>query len=249
MPFTVAHPAIVLPLVFLPRKWISMTALIFGSLMPDAESYLRMYSEKELTHSWRGFFLFGFPFGLILTFVFHNIIRNPLIDNLPLFLQQRFSRFREFNWNKRFNNKWHIIIISMIVGGISHFFWDGFSHFDSLLLTTYPRLRGHINLFNTELEIPYLVQYISTFLGILLILVFVARMPRVKRPTVQPISLKFWIYVLLIATLILIPRRIRLPVNTLDDVLVALLSALCFGVLLASLLFTSTHRKPGIENN
>src|SRR5688572_20309079 len=145
MPFTVAHPAIVLPLVFLPRKWISMTGLIFGSLMPDAESYLRMYTEKEITHSWLGFFLFGLPLGLILTFVFHNVIRNPLINSLPLFLQQRFSRFREFNWNKRFKNKAIVIIISMIVGGISHFFWDGFSHFDSVLLTSYPRLRGHIN--------------------------------------------------------------------------------------------------------
>lgn len=247
MPFTLAHPAIVLPLVFLPRKYISMTALIFGSLTPDAESYIRTYAEKDLTHTWAGFFWFGLPFGLFLTFVFHNIVRNSLIDNLPLFLQQRFSRFREFNWNKRFTQKWPVIIISMIIGGASHFFWDSFSHFDSVLFISYPLLRGNINLFDTELEIPYLIQYVSTLLGILLILVFVARMPLVKRPKIQPISVKFWISVLLVSASIFIPRRIRMPVNTLDDILVAILSSLAFGVILASLLFDSATGKSGIK--
>ena len=239
MPFTLAHPAIVLPLVFLPRKYISMTALIFGSLVPDAESYIRTYAAKDFAHTWAGFFWFGLPFGLFLTFVFHNVVRNSLIDNFPSFLQQRFSRFREFDWNKRFRQKWPVIIISMIIGGVSHFFWDSFSHFDSVLFINYPRLRGNINLFDRELEIPYLIQYLSTLLGIMLILVFVARMPLVKKPKIQPISAKFWISVLLITTSIFIPRKIRMPVNSLDDILSAILSSLAFGVILASLLFES----------
>lgn len=247
MPFTLAHPAIVLPFVFLPRKYISMTALIVGSLVPDAESYIRTYTEKDLTHTWAGFIFFGLPFGLFLTFVFHNIVRNSLINNLPLFLQQRFSRFTAFNWNKRFRKEWPVIIISMVIGGVSHFFWDSFSHFDGVLFRRYPRLRGNINLFDTELEIPYLVQYASTLLGIMLILVFVARMPHVKKPKIQPISAKFWITVLLVSASIFIPRRIRMPVNTLDDILVAILSSLGFGVILASLLFESASPKSGVE--
>ena len=83
MPFTLAHPAIVLPLKYLPKKWISMTGLIAGSVMPDFESLLRMYSDKQLTHSWPGFFYFGLPLGILLTFLFHNIVRNPLIVNFP----------------------------------------------------------------------------------------------------------------------------------------------------------------------
>lgn len=242
MPFTLAHPAIVLPFGYLPRRWISMTALVFGSLMPDAESYIRTYALKEVTHSWVGFFLFGLPLGLFLTFVFHNVVRNQLINNLPLFLYQRFSRFKEFDWNKRVLKDWPVVVVSMILGGVSHFFWDGFSHFDSFLLTSHPRLRGNIHLFDTELEIPYLIQYVSTFLGIAFILGFVQLMPRVKNPRSQPVSAKFWISVLLVSVIILIPRRIKMRVNTLDDMLVAILSALAFGVILASLLINSKSR-------
>ncbi|WP_113654854.1 DUF4184 family protein, partial [Pedobacter namyangjuensis] len=30
MPFTFSHPAIVLPLTYLPKKWFSLTGLVIG---------------------------------------------------------------------------------------------------------------------------------------------------------------------------------------------------------------------------
>lgn len=40
MPFTFSHPAIILPLSYLPKKWFSLTGLIIGSLIPDFEYLL-----------------------------------------------------------------------------------------------------------------------------------------------------------------------------------------------------------------
>ncbi|WP_240482010.1 DUF4184 family protein [Flavobacterium psychrophilum] len=39
MPFTFSHPAIILPLRYLPRQWFSLTGLIIGSLTPDFEYF------------------------------------------------------------------------------------------------------------------------------------------------------------------------------------------------------------------
>ena len=237
MPFTLAHPAIVLPLKYLPKKWISTTALIVGSVVPDAESYLRMYAEKDLTHSWAGFFLFGLPFGLLMCFVFHNVVRNPLIENLPSFFYRKFSRFTTFNWNKRFREHWLIVILSLVIGGASHFLWDSFSHFDGWLFRQYPALNGNIMIQDRLLEIPYLIQYISTLLGVLILLFFIIQLPSSNKKRTSNSSWKFWLFILVVATIILIPRKIKLPVNSMDDMMIAIISACGMALILVSLIF------------
>ena len=103
MPFTFTHPAIVLPLTFLPRKWYSLTGLVVGSLTPDFEYFLRMRIESNYSHTLSGLFWFDLPLGILLTFIFHNIVRDNLYDNLPFIFSSRLIKFKEFNWNNYFN--------------------------------------------------------------------------------------------------------------------------------------------------
>lgn len=243
MPFTLAHPALVIPVRYFPRKWISTTALITGSIIPDAESYLRMYAEKELTHSWPGFSAFGLPFSILLCFVFHNVVRNTLIDNLPGLLYRKFSSFKTFNWNQRFRHHWPIIIISLIIGAASHFLWDSFSEFDGWLHKQIPFLKGNIMIGERELEIAYLIQYISTLVGLFVIGLFVLLLPSSKAPRTKRISIKFWLTIIVVATAILIPRKMKLPVNSIDDTMIAVLSALTLALVLACLVFEKTSRR------
>ena len=237
MPFSFAHPAIVLPLIYVPRKWVSMTALVIGSIMPDAESYLRMYSHKDITHSWIGFLVFGLPFGLLLTFVFHNIVRNTFVNNLPNIFYEKFSRFKTFDWNKRFLKNWIVVISSLIIGGASHFFWDSFSHYDAWLMRTFPSLQGDIRVSGKLLEIPFLIQYVSTLLGIIVIIVCVAALPRrkeMKRPTP---SFKFWIAIAMTATVIFFGRNLFMRNLKLDDQLVGLASAFFYALVIVTMVF------------
>lgn len=83
MPFTFSHPAILLP--FLKNKKLSATALIVGSTSPDLEYFFRMRMQSEISHTFSGIFLIDFPLGFIVMFVFHEIIKKPLIENAPLF--------------------------------------------------------------------------------------------------------------------------------------------------------------------
>jgi hypothetical protein len=55
MPFTFAHPAIILPLYKKPHLF-SMTALIIGSMVPDFEYFLKVAVKSALNHSLAGIF-------------------------------------------------------------------------------------------------------------------------------------------------------------------------------------------------
>jgi hypothetical protein len=128
MPFTFSHPAAVLPLAYLPKKYVCMTGLIAGSLSPDFEYFLFITMRSEHSHSIGGIFWFCLPVGLLLCFVFHDIIRNSLIDNLPLFLKKRHYNAKRFNWNRYFVKNWFVAILSILVGAGSHLLWDHFTH-------------------------------------------------------------------------------------------------------------------------
>ena len=84
MPFTLSHPAILLP--FLKNKKLSATALIIGSMSPDFEYFFRMKMQSEISHTFWGIFLIDFPLGFIVMFAFHEIINNFLTVVISFFL-------------------------------------------------------------------------------------------------------------------------------------------------------------------
>ncbi len=102
MPFTFSHPAIVLPLNYLPKKWVSLTGLIAGSIAPDFEYFLRLRVRSDYSHTWFGIFWIDLPIALLLSLIYHNWIKISFINHLPSFLHSRFFVYKEFNWkNKR----------------------------------------------------------------------------------------------------------------------------------------------------
>jgi hypothetical protein len=98
MPFTFSHPALVLPLKYLPQRFYSLTGLIIGSMTPDFEYFIRMTVGSIYSHTFWGIFYFDLPVGIALCFIFHGIVRDQLIDHLPAPLRERFWSLKSFNW-------------------------------------------------------------------------------------------------------------------------------------------------------
>ncbi len=128
MPFTFSHPAAVLPLTFIKKKWISVTALIIGSITPDFEYFFRMEQNSYYSHSWGGIFWFDLPLALLLVYLFNDLIKKELIENLPQFLNVRFSQFRLVQRNLNNIKDFIIVLISLLIGIISHVIWDKVTH-------------------------------------------------------------------------------------------------------------------------
>src|SRR5690625_7567658 len=99
MPFTFSHPAIVLPLTFLPRQWFSLTGLVIGSLTPDFEYFLRMRIKSNYSHTIDGLVWFDVPLGRSLPFIFHNIDGERSFANLPTVIKQKLSAIQPLEHN------------------------------------------------------------------------------------------------------------------------------------------------------
>lgn len=206
MPFTFSHPAIVLPLNYLPNRWFSLTGLIIGSLIPDFEYFLRMRIQSNYSHTIVGLFWVDLPLGLLLAFIFHNIVRNSLFDNLPIILKSRLSVFKQFDWNKYFKAKWLLVTISILIGATSHIFWDSFTHDYGYFVQSIPALTNTLNIFGRQVMILKILQHSSTLVGGLVIVFAFLKLKSNKNETGQ-LNLKYW-GILTMMTLTIITARL-----------------------------------------
>ena len=191
MPFTFSHPAIVLPLTYLPRKWYSLTGLVIGSLTPDFEYFLRMKVQSNYSHTLSGAFGFDLPLGILLAFIFQDIVRNKLFDNLPTFLNSRLLAFKDFNWNKYFKKNWFVVVVSIIIGTLSHIFLDSFTHDSGFFVQTIPSLKSKINVLGIQLPVFKILQHGSTIIGGVVIIYAILKLPANKKIIAQ-FNLKYW---------------------------------------------------------
>ena len=205
MPFTFAHPAIILPLSYLPKRWFSLTGLIVGSMTPDFEYFLRMNVQSIYSHTFLGVFWFDLPLGILLAFIFHNVIRNPLYDNLPIFLKSRVIKVSNFNFRLYFKKNWIVVLISIVIGAFSHILWDSFTHESGYFVRVFPSLSGSTVLFGNQIPIYKILQHGSTLLGAVVILITVFNLEKDKKSK-STITFKYWIIVFLIFASILLHR-------------------------------------------
>ncbi|MDX5438490.1 MAG: DUF4184 family protein, partial [Pontibacter sp.] len=150
MPFTAAHPAIILPL--LRRRWFSATALVMGSMAPDFEYFFRLRTRSEISHSLPGLLLFNLPVALLLSLLFHTTVRDLVIQYLPPYFRQRALAVNyPPNWLHYLRRNWLVLSVSAVVGAFSHLFWDNFTHDQTSATSVLPILL-------TTVELPVLGQ-------------------------------------------------------------------------------------------
>ena len=225
MPFTFSHPAIVLPLTFLPRQWVSLTGLVIGSLTPDFEYFLRMRIKSNYSHTIDGLFWFDLPLGLFLAFIFHNLVRASLFNNLPTFLKSRFLTFKQFDWNRHFKRNRLIVTISILIGAASHIFWDSFTHDHGYFVQTISALQNSVDFLGRQIPILKILQHSSTLLGGLVIAFAIYKLPTNKTEN-ENINLKYWaILAGLTLTIITVRLLSGLDIKQYGNVIVTAISA------------------------
>ena len=196
MPFTFSHPAIVLPLLNRRKRIFSATGLIIGSIAPDFESFVHISARKVYSHTWGGMFWFDLPLALILCMLFHLVVRDPLIENLPGPLEDRFASYKNFNWIAYFKKHFFVVIISLLIGIASHLLWDALTHLnlhdpDSTLSVI---KIGHARLY-------IILQYSCSLIGLFIIAIYIYKMPRIKTKQTTQGKFQYWLFVILTSAL------------------------------------------------
>jgi membrane-bound metal-dependent hydrolase YbcI (DUF457 family) len=197
MPFTFSHPFIVLPLCRKENKWFSATGLITGSMVLDFEYFIYMKKiEHESFHTVPGgVFIFALPVGLLLMFVYHLLIRDQLIDNLPEGWWRRLAQFKQLDWNSYFRKNFIKVIVSLLIGIYSHLLLDAFTHDFGFIVKMFPVLKERVWFLNGAIPVYDILQPVLSLIGALVIAYAIYRIkPEAEITRQRTDYLKYWLF-------------------------------------------------------
>jgi hypothetical protein len=241
MPLTFSHPAIVLPLKKYP--WFSMTGLIIGSMIPDFEFFIRMRMYgNAFSHTWLGLFCFDLPLGILAAFIFHNIVRNSLLENLPYVLRSRLHKFTAFNWNKHFRLHWRNVLVSLLLGIISHLFLDNFTHNYGFFVRCLPVLTYALHIAGLNMPVYWFLQYFISAIGLVLISAVMLKLP-IDNNVSSKTNWLYWLKVTLIFFLVILIKAYIGFDNTWGQPIAITISAGLLAVIIAPLLERKLYKK------
>jgi hypothetical protein len=248
MPFTLAHPAVVIPLGQSGLK-LSLTGLIIGSMIPDFEFFFMLREVENIGHKWYGILLFDIPLAYLIAYLYHNVLRNVIIDHLPKLYRKRFREIKSFDWNLYAGkNKWRIFI-SIFIGIISHFCLDAFTHHDGLFVEILPFLSQSISFSHNVVPVYFVLQILFSLLGMFIVHLQVLGMPVLtnEQPVYGFSTISYWIIFGILFTSILSTRLAFWPEwNTFGGILIAIMGSLLYSWIAVSLLFNSYIKKQKI---
>jgi hypothetical protein len=172
MPFTLSHPAAVIPLKLIFKR-LSLPALVIGSIAPDFEYFFRM--KSRYSHTFGGIFWFDLPLTLILLLIFYFIVKEPLIMNLPASLKSRFADVAALNRRYYFRNGWISIPVSAVLGSLTHILWDGFTHANGYFVGKTAFLSDPIT---AALPLYRFLQHASSIIGAAVVCYYIYKLPK-----------------------------------------------------------------------
>ncbi|MBB6612267.1 DUF4184 family protein [Pontibacter sp. Tf4] len=186
MPFTAAHPALIVPLLRLHRRWLSVTGLIVGSIAPDFAYFLPVDRLGSLSHSLKGLLLFNLPMAFVLAILFHMLIRDQVMQQLPEYFRKRALAVQPVRVADLLLKNVHIFAISALIGSFTHLFWDSFTHYNGYFVRNYPFLQQPVSVLGIlSLPLCRVLQHASTLAGFTVLLWHIHSLP------VAPVKRRF----------------------------------------------------------
>ena len=184
MPFTPAHPAAILPLPRLMRRYGVPSALVIGSFAPDLAYFLPLNVPRTSSHSLLGLFWFCIPIGAVAYLLFHFLLKRPLLSLLPDPLQRRAAHYASGNGLPAVH--WASVAVSLFVGACTHLAWDAFTHDNAPGVVALSFLR--VDLFsigNYHVYAYRVLQHSSSALGLLALSLWILAWFRTTNPAVS----------------------------------------------------------------
>jgi hypothetical protein len=186
MPFTLAHPAAALPLARPLGRFGVPSALVIGSLAPDAGYFLPLPVPRGGTHGLPSLVLFCLPVGLAAYLAYHAVLKHPLAALAPRSVQARLAPVLGAPGALP-AAPWSGVLLSLLAGAATHLAWDSFTHFGTPLVDAAPLLRARLfSVLGHPVFLVKLLQHLSTALGLALLAHWTRRWLRAAPRPAQP---------------------------------------------------------------
>lgn len=175
MPFTLAHPAAVLPLR--RARLLRTVPLIVGAMAPDVPYYVPWRIAKHIppvTHTALGTLTVDLPIGLVMLFCVW-LLRAPLAAPLgPRAQAKCFAALERFGSRP---SNWALAPLSLLIGTWTHLAWDSFTHPDGWMVSRISALSAPVSLFSYTGELCHVLQYASSVFGLAVLAIWFGRLP------------------------------------------------------------------------
>lgn len=235
MGFTFSHPALILPIRYLPRNLYSMNGLIIGSMVPDFEYFIRLDNGSSSSHTFIGLFLFDLPAALIILTLYHQFMREQLIKNLPDFLKLRLKAYAYFDWLGYLKKNWAIVICSILIGSLTHIFWDGFTSGNGYFVMRNSIMETQFTLFQTQFYLYKIFKHLSSLIGIGVLSILFMKLPKQPADSEKP-NTYYWIFHTMLALVIFLCQvSLYSHSGSLNGLIKKIVSSGLFSILLISI--------------
>ena len=164
MPFTLAHPAVVLPIYRCLRGPGLVSAVVIGSMAPDFVYWWPWTVYRDSSHSIPALFSFCLPASFSVFWLYHLLIKPPLLALLPQAIFVRLPPLQPPSWHLR---NVVLVLLALLLGAITHIIWDGFTHHDTLVTQLLPFLDAPLPIRSRyTLRVHQVLQHGSTLVGL-----------------------------------------------------------------------------------
>jgi len=181
MPFTLAHPAAVLPL---RRIGLLRTVpLIIGAMVPDMQYFLPWRIAKHLpevaqpyfgSHTFFGTLTFDLPVALSILLLLW-LLRVPLAAPLGARGGAKCRIALERFGSRPLN--WALAPLSILIGAWTHLVWDSFTHPQGWMVSRISALSAPVSFFGYTGELCHVLQYVSSVFGLAVLAIWFLLLP------------------------------------------------------------------------
>ena len=171
MPFTLAHPAAVLPLRGV--RHLRMAPLVVGAVVPDLPYYLPGGRYLPVTHA----FVHSFSVDLLLGYALLAslvVLQRPLTALLSV--RARALCLRALLPFRR-PIEWAFAAPAILLGVWTHLLWDSFTHKDGWIVHRVEALRAPLPVGAYNSTMYHALQYLSSVVGLCVLVLWYVRLP------------------------------------------------------------------------
>lgn len=148
-----------------------LSALVVGSLTPDLPYFLPLGVHRISSHSPAALFWFCLPAGLAGYLLFHSLLRPVLSFLFPPGLRSKLPVLAPGSWLPAAPLAG--VLVSLLVGAVTHDVWDSFTHADGFLVRAFPPLSYLLfELDGYQVSIYKLLQHLSSLAGMTILAVW-----------------------------------------------------------------------------
>jgi len=134
-------------------------------MAPDYLYFIQLSHSSRYGHTLPGIFLFSLPCGLVVLWLYHTLLKRPVLSLAPNQIARRITA-EDLNYRFWPLSRFLLVASSVLIGVFTHVIWDAFTHEFGLFVTVVPELKLY---FGLDMPLYSFLQFASSAVGALLL--------------------------------------------------------------------------------